>query len=172
MELLGFDPQKKLREESGGYDYYERQVSFVAPEKREQLRRYLEEFQEKEQDHYGRNRGLYDAQERAERREMQEEKKRGLAAFLTPEELRQWELRSSQMASQLQSEITTMSLTQAQYEALFAVRSTWRFGELLFSGAVNNTSISVQVERHGVGYRLTHARGINHHTAAVPDVFE
>ncbi|MBI5801144.1 MAG: hypothetical protein HZA92_10560 [Verrucomicrobia bacterium] len=123
VELLGFDPQKKLREESGYYDYYERQVSFVAPEKREQLRRYLEEFQEKEQDHYGRNRGLYDAQERAERREMQEEKKRGLAAFLTPEELRQWELRSSQMASQLQSEISTMSLTQAQYETLFALRS-------------------------------------------------
>ena len=41
--------------------------------------------------------------------------------------------------------------------ALFAVRSTWRFGELLFSGTVNNAPISVQVERRGVGYRLTHA---------------
>lgn len=123
VELLGFDPQKKQREESGVYDFYERQVSFVPAEKREQLRRYLEEFQEKESDHYRRNWGLNDAQERAERKELQEEKKRGLAAFLTPEELRQWELRSSQMASQLQSEITTMSLTQAQYETLFAVRS-------------------------------------------------
>ena len=130
VELLGFDPQKKLREESGGYDYYEQQVSFVPAEKREQLRRYLEEFQEKEQDHYSRNRGLHDAQERAERREMQEEKKRGLAAFLTPEELRHWELRSSQTASQLQSEITTMSLTQAQYEALFAARN--KVGDAIF----------------------------------------
>ncbi|KAF0180841.1 MAG: hypothetical protein FD161_559 [Limisphaerales bacterium] len=130
VELLGFDPQKKQREESGYFDYYERQVSFVAPEKREQLRRYLEEFGEKEQEHYRRNRGLHDAQERAERKELQEEKKRGLAAFLTPEEVRQWELRSSQMASQLQSEITTMSLTQAQYEALFAVRS--KVGDAIF----------------------------------------
>lgn len=123
VELLGFDPQKKLREDSIGFDYYERQVSFVPAEKREQLRRFLDEFGEKEQEHYSRNRGTFDAQERAERKEMQEEKKRGLAVFLTPEEVRQWELRSSQMASQLQSEITTMSLTQAQYEALFAVRS-------------------------------------------------
>jgi propionyl-CoA carboxylase alpha chain len=41
--------------------------------------------------------------------------------------------------------------------ALYAVRSPWRFGELLFSGTVNNTAVSVQVERRGVGYRLTHA---------------
>jgi len=41
--------------------------------------------------------------------------------------------------------------------ALFAVRSDWHFGELLFSGTVNNTPVSVQVERRGIGYRLTHA---------------
>ncbi len=41
--------------------------------------------------------------------------------------------------------------------ALYAVRSAWRFGELLFAGTVNNTPISVQVERRGVGYRLTNA---------------
>lgn len=131
VELLGFDPQKKLREDSSGYDYYERQVSFVPAEKREQLRRYLEEFQEKENEHYSRNRGMFDAQERTDRKALQEEKKRGLAAFLTPEEVRQWEMRSSQMASQLQSEITTMSLTQAQYEALFAVRS--KVGDSIFN---------------------------------------
>jgi propionyl-CoA carboxylase alpha chain len=41
--------------------------------------------------------------------------------------------------------------------ALFAVRSAWRFGEPLFSGTVNNAPVSVQVERRGIGYRLTHA---------------
>ncbi len=41
--------------------------------------------------------------------------------------------------------------------ALLAVRSDWRFGEALFSGTVNNTPISVQVEQRGIGYRLTHA---------------
>ena len=41
--------------------------------------------------------------------------------------------------------------------ALYAVRSPWRFGEPLFSGTVNNAPISVQVEKRGVGYRLSHA---------------
>jgi hypothetical protein len=121
-DLLGFDPQKRQREESGIPDYRDRQLGFLPPEKREAVQRYLEEFQAKENDHYRRNRGLYDAQERAERKELQAEKERGLAALLSPEEFRQWELRSSQMASQLQSEITTMSLTQAQYETLFSLR--------------------------------------------------
>lgn len=121
-DLLGFDPQKRQREESGIPDYRDRQLGFLPAEKREAVQRYLEEFQAKENDHHRRNRGLYDAQERAERKELQAEKERGLAALLSPEEFRQWELRSSQMASQLQSEITTMSLTQSQYEALFEAR--------------------------------------------------
>ncbi len=41
--------------------------------------------------------------------------------------------------------------------ALYAVRSPWHFGELLFTGTVNNAPVSVQVERRGVGYRLIHA---------------
>ena len=41
--------------------------------------------------------------------------------------------------------------------ALHAVRSDWRFGEPLFDGSVNNAPLAVQVERRGVGYRLSHA---------------
>lgn len=129
-DLLGFDPQKRQREESGYLDYRERQVSFLPAEKREAVVRLLEEFSVKENEHYRRNRGLYDAQERAERKELQAEKERGIAALLTPDEFRQWERRSSQVASQLQSEISTMSLTQTQYETLFDLRK--KLGDNLY----------------------------------------
>jgi propionyl-CoA carboxylase alpha chain len=33
----------------------------------------------------------------------------------------------------------------------------WRFGEPLFQATVNGEAVAVQVERRGVGYRLTHA---------------
>jgi propionyl-CoA carboxylase alpha chain len=39
----------------------------------------------------------------------------------------------------------------------YAVRSSWRFGEPLFTGTVNNAPLAVQVERRGIGYRLFHA---------------
>ncbi|HEY5998564.1 MAG TPA: acetyl/propionyl/methylcrotonyl-CoA carboxylase subunit alpha [bacterium] len=41
--------------------------------------------------------------------------------------------------------------------ALYAVRSDWRFGEPLFTGTVNNAPVAVQVERRGIGYRLSHS---------------
>ncbi len=42
-------------------------------------------------------------------------------------------------------------------ERIFAVRSDWRFGLPLFRGTVNSTSLSVQVERSELHYRLTHS---------------
>ncbi|MGH6960299.1 MAG: biotin/lipoyl-containing protein, partial [Dongiaceae bacterium] len=34
--------------------------------------------------------------------------------------------------------------------------SAWRFGDPIYQGTVNGRAVSVQVERHGVGYRLSH----------------
>jgi propionyl-CoA carboxylase alpha chain len=39
----------------------------------------------------------------------------------------------------------------------YAVRSSWQFGQALFSGAINGQPIHVQVERHNQSYRLFHA---------------
>jgi propionyl-CoA carboxylase alpha chain len=40
---------------------------------------------------------------------------------------------------------------------ILAVRSDWRFGRPLFRGTVNSRSLSVQVERRDLRYRLTHS---------------
>jgi propionyl-CoA carboxylase alpha chain len=42
-------------------------------------------------------------------------------------------------------------------EGIFAVRSDWRFGLPVFRGTVNSTSLSVQVHRNELHYRLTHS---------------
>ncbi|MDP6390318.1 MAG: acetyl/propionyl/methylcrotonyl-CoA carboxylase subunit alpha [Alphaproteobacteria bacterium] len=41
--------------------------------------------------------------------------------------------------------------------ATYPVRSRWRPGDPLFQGTVDGAAVSIQVERHGVGYRLSHA---------------
>ncbi|MEO8756009.1 MAG: biotin/lipoyl-containing protein, partial [Casimicrobiaceae bacterium] len=38
----------------------------------------------------------------------------------------------------------------------FAIRHTWRFGEILMRGMCNGVAFAVQVERPGLHYRLTH----------------
>jgi propionyl-CoA carboxylase alpha chain len=42
-------------------------------------------------------------------------------------------------------------------DRLFAVRTEWTFGTPLMQGTVNGEPLCVQVERHGVWYRLTHS---------------
>ena len=56
----------------------------------------------------------------------------------------------------------TLSSTEGGFDVdvdgrIYAVRGSWRPGEVLFSGTLNGDAICVQVDREGVGYRLTHA---------------
>jgi propionyl-CoA carboxylase alpha chain len=39
---------------------------------------------------------------------------------------------------------------------IYAVRSNWCFGDLLYQGTINGTPVCMQVERPGLRYRLTH----------------
>ena len=128
VELLGVDPELERRKADGlpdYYDYYDSQVSFLPESKREAVRKYLDEFQDKQQEFYARNRGLYDAQYRDEQKQLEAERMQGLAQFLSPQELREFELRQSQMASQLSSELQNTKLTREQYESLFDIRKKY-----------------------------------------------
>ena len=136
VELLGVDPELERRKADGlpeYYDYYDSQVSFLPESKREAVRKYLDDFQDKQQEFYARNRGLYDAQYRDEQKQLEAERMQGLAQFLSPQELREFELRQSQMASQLSSELQNTKLTREQYETLFDIRK--KFGDSIYNYA-------------------------------------
>ncbi len=138
VELLGVDPEK-LRREEEGLDHYlnwqEQRVSFLPEAKRADVARYLEEFEEKRQEYYERNRGLHDDESRAEQKKMEADLLKGLAQFLSPQELREYELRNSQTATQLSHDLRYLSLNREQYEAIFDIRkkygnSIYNYGDL------------------------------------------
>ena len=136
VELLGVDPELERRKADGYqdyFDYYDSQVSFLPESKREPVRKYLDDFQDKQQEFYARNRGLYDAQYRDEQKQLEAERMQGLAEFLSPQELREFELRQSQLASQLSSELQNTKLTREQYEALFDIRK--KYGDSIYNYA-------------------------------------
>src|SRR6185369_17539837 len=100
VELLGFDPEKKIRLEEGwdeAMDWQQSRVAFLPEAKREAVLKYMDEFDEKMQDFYQRSQGLWDGETRAEQKQLEAEKMQGLAQLLTPEELREYELHSSQL---------------------------------------------------------------------------
>ena len=134
VELLGVDPEKQRRLEEGldePMDWQSRQLAFLPEAKRDVVQKYLDEFDEKSQEMYARNRGLWDAQSRAEQRALEAEKLAGLAQFLSPSELREYELRSSQTANQLANDLRTLSISRDQYEAIFDIRK--KYGDSIYN---------------------------------------
>jgi len=134
VDLLGVDPEKERRKAEGGeewQDWSQRRVDFLPEAKREAASKYLDEFEDKMQDFYARNRGMYDSQYRAELRQLEAERLQGLAQFLTPEELREYELRQTQLANQLSHDLRGLTLTRDQYEAIYDIRT--KYGDSIFN---------------------------------------
>ncbi len=151
VELFGVDVEKQRRKEEG-LDYEgwnpNGNLAFLPESKRDAVQQYLDDFQDKEQEFYARTRGNWDADARAEQKKLEQEKLAGLARFLTPEELREYELRNSQMASQISSDLRGVSLTREQYEALFDIRK--KYGDSIYnwSDAANDPDTIKQIEQN------------------------
>lgn len=143
VELFGFDVEKQRMKEEGydpdnNWNYAGASLSFLPESKREPVEKYLEVFQDKMQDFYARVSGGWDADARAESKKLEAEKLAGLAQFLTPQELREYELRNSQIAHQISSDLHGVDLSREQYEAMFDVRK--KYGDSIYSwGDADNT---------------------------------
>jgi hypothetical protein len=135
VELFGVDVEKqRLKEE--GIDYengwnFNGNLAFLPESKRDAVQKYLDDFQDKEQEFYASIQGSWDADARARQKQLEQEKMAGLAQILTPDEVREYALRNSLMASRVQSEIRGVDLTLDQYEKLFDVRS--KYGDSIYN---------------------------------------
>ncbi len=129
VELLGVDPEKQQRIEDGYDEFYfnwqERQVSFLPESKRVAALKILDDFGEKQQEMYAANAGIHDAQSRAEQKQLEAEKMAALAQILSPSELRDYELRQSQTAQQLSSDLRNTTVSREEYEAIFDIKKKY-----------------------------------------------
>ena len=112
------------------------------------MQKYLDDFQDKEQEFYASIQGIWDADVRARQKQLEQEKMAGLAQILTPEEVREYALRNSQMASQVQSEIHGVDLTLDQYEKLFDIRSKYGDSIYNYGDAGNDANAVKQIEQN------------------------
>ena len=149
VELLGVDPEKLMREEDGTgemfFNWNERKLAFLPEAKRAEALKFIEEFEEKRQDFYARNRGLHDDIYRAEQKQLEAEELEGLSKILSPQELREYELRNSQTASQLRYDLQGLSLTREQYESIFDVRK--KYGNSIYNyGDIEGQAARDQIE--------------------------
>ncbi len=150
VELLGVDPEKERRKADGFPEYTdhnERRVAFLPEAKREAVSKLLEEFEQKSQEFHQRNQGMYDAQYRAERAQLEAERMQALAQHLTPQELREYEIRESQLASQLRHDLRGLTVSREEYETIYDIRK--KYGESIYNyGDVEGKEALDQVVRN------------------------
>ena len=150
VELLGVDPEKQQRIEDGYeemYNWYEQQVAFLPESKREAAQKILDDFQDKQQEMYAANTGIHDAQSRAGQRHVEADKLTALAQILSPAELRDFDLRQSQTASQLSHDPRSVSVSREEYEAIFDIRK--KYGDSIYNyGDIEGKEARKQVEEN------------------------
>ena len=146
VELFGYDVEKQRMKEEGydadnNWNYATGELSFLPESKREATEKYLEDFQEKMQELYADMSGGWGPEQRAKQKQLEAEKLAGLAQFLTPSEVREYELRNSSTAQQISSDLHGVDLTRAEYEALFDLHK--KYGDSVYNyGDANNDEVA------------------------------
>jgi len=136
VDLFGVDIEKQRLKEEGinpdnmGWNPYGN-LSFLPEDKRAAAQKILDDFQDKEQEFYASVSGNWDADARTRQKKLEQEKFAALAEILTPDELREYKLRNSQIANQIMSELRGVDLTRQQYEALYDIRE--KYGDSIYN---------------------------------------
>jgi hypothetical protein len=148
VELFGVDVEKQRLKEEGldpdlmawnGWDT----LSYLPEAKREAVQLYLDGFQDKEQEFFKSTRLGWNSADRVRQKQLEQEKLAGLAQLLTPQELREYELRSSQSASQVQMELRSVAVSREQYEALYDIQV--KYGDSIYNWVdANNDSDTIK----------------------------
>lgn len=115
-ELLGDDA---VQDDEFTRYWRQRQFGSISPEKAESLQRILSDYGELRQDVYVRSNGMLLPEDREQISFLERSMREDLAASMSPQELEDYELRSSNTANSLRSQLTTFQPTEQEFRALF-----------------------------------------------------
>jgi len=115
--VLGKDPEAAKMN-----PWMERQYGFAAADKREALQQLEQDYNELANDMRRETRGFQTPADAEKARFIQEEKRRDLAALLTPAEMAEYDRRNSPTAQKLRWQMTQMDASEEEYLAIFEIR--------------------------------------------------
>ncbi|MCI0745317.1 MAG: hypothetical protein L0Y58_07920 [Verrucomicrobia subdivision 3 bacterium] len=124
-ELLGIDLVRERLRLKGEQDYYERRLGFLPEERRKELRKVLERYDELEQHIWEKDWDEGDAlgvQDHAELRRLRNQRQAEVAALLTPAEREQYELWMSETANAVRYGTYGMDISKEEFLAIYNLR--------------------------------------------------
>jgi hypothetical protein len=118
IRVLGKDKNNE------GWGYQDTRYSFLPDEKRKNVQDIEQDYQDLIQEVQQDMNGFALPSDQEKIRFLMEEKKRDLAALLSPEELADYDLRMSRTAQQLRWKMTKFDATEDEYRKIFAAQKT------------------------------------------------
>ncbi|MGI8965893.1 MAG: hypothetical protein ACR2H1_07375, partial [Limisphaerales bacterium] len=125
--ILGPDALEKLRKYQiwGGEELAERKLAFLAEEKRKKLKQLQEKYFDLEQSATEWNSaGVRTAETMQKLAALAKQRRAEIESLLTPEELQELDLRTSDTAARLRQELNGFHPSEQEFRALFAIRKT------------------------------------------------
>ena len=121
-ELLGTGVYEEMAKESGYPDYTERMYGPLSKEDREKISTMQERFQDEESAIYAKAEGYIDQDTQAELAAIRKKFRAELATVLTPEQLEDYELRSSETAQRMKWELSSFDPDEKEFRAIHAYK--------------------------------------------------
>ena len=123
--LLGVDLATELAKFGNGDEEQERMYGFLSPEKRQQVLDLQARFDALEQEVYANSKGVMLDEDQEQLKAIQKQKEAELAAFLSPDELEEYQLRNSPTANGLRSQLTGFEPSEEEFRKIFKLQKTF-----------------------------------------------
>jgi hypothetical protein len=124
-ELLGVDMRTEMAKYSNDDTYGEESYSFLPAAKQEQVQQVVQQFDELEQDVYSRTHGILLDTDQEELKQIQRQRKAALASVLTSEEMEEYELRHSDTANNMRSQLSGFQPSEEEFRKVFRLQRTF-----------------------------------------------
>ncbi len=140
-ELLGPDYMTAgMNEETR--TMFARQYGDLPPEKIVQLQQVMQDFSQQQSEIYGPSVGGFSVrlpEDTARLAQLEKDRRAAIAALLTPEELENYDLRSSNSAAPLRSQLVAFEPSEAEYRTLFKLQQAFdeKYPNSLMMGSVS-----------------------------------
>lgn len=122
-ELLGVDSKVARGTYNWWDDERKEQLSFLSEDKQEQLRKLQEKFNDERQKIYAETQGYWDEDTQADLKKIHKRELAEMAKFMTPEEIFEYEMRTSDTANNLKRELASLKPTEEEFRELYRLRS-------------------------------------------------
>jgi hypothetical protein len=124
-DLLGVDYRKELAKLTSDEVSAEQMNAFLTPEKQDMTRSVEDKYGDLEQEVYARSRGLFLADDQEQLRQIQRDKRAELATVLSPEELEEYDLRHSETANNMRTQLAGFQPTEEEFRKLFRLQKAF-----------------------------------------------